>query len=263
MDQTARQVIIETARANAPDYYIAATLAPRSVRDDLIVLAAFEGELDRVPDQSSEPMVAEIRLQWWRDVIASMQQGALCGHPIADALGDVIVRHRLDQERLIESVDARSMLEEDASVKAMAGVSSGLRARDFNAMARAANVLGAFPGAEHFDGLEQAGLALSFARMALVTRARLAQSEGSNRGARHTLQGEMQLARDNLDQARAASRAWPSSVRLAALPVALVEPYLRACEEGGAMRPSWAGRDAILPLTRVWRLWRCARTGRF
>jgi phytoene/squalene synthetase len=260
MDDTTRALVLEIARSHALDYYLAALLSPRAHRDDLFVLAAFEGEMERIPGDVSEPMVAEIRLQWWRDWIAAFAPGSASGNPVADALADVVLRHRLDRDRLISSIDARSSLDDAPLQLPFPGTRNELLARDAAAMQRAAQVLGAYPTGDHESGLRSAGLALSFARRALATRAHLGQATGLVL----SLKGDLQQARHNLMHVKAQISAWPRPLRLAALPVALVEPYLRACE--GARKPDDAGKapphGGILPLTRVWRLWSLARLGR-
>ncbi len=85
----------ETAVAREPDRYFAATLAPKALRYDLIVLAAFAAELDNVQGQVREPLAGEIRLQWWRDALAAEGSDAAAGHPVAMALRATIARHAL------------------------------------------------------------------------------------------------------------------------------------------------------------------------
>lgn len=260
MDEATRELIRRSARANAPDYYLSALLAPRPHRDDLVTLAAFEGEMDRIAREVSEPMVAEIRLQWWRDWIEAMEPGRSSGNPQADALAAVVRRHGLDRQHLVASIDARSQAEDGTLPFPLPGGRARQKARDFAAMQRAAGVLGLVPTSEQLAGLEAAGLALSFARLALLKRPKLGHTTGLVLG----LKGELQQARHNLMQVRAQVSAWPRPLRIAALPVALVEPYLGACERGAGTpgRDLSQAADAIAPLTRVWRLWRFARFGR-
>jgi len=100
--------VVAAARTYARESYLAALLAPSKVRGDLIVLAAFEGEIARIPLVVSEPMMGEIRLQWWRDWIEMMGPGLSSGNPVADALGDVVRRRGIDVGGLLASLDARS-----------------------------------------------------------------------------------------------------------------------------------------------------------
>ena len=81
----------QTARDLAPDRYYAALLAPRDVRDDLVTLAAFAGEMVRIEHLAREPMIGEIRLQWWRDALAA-ERSERTGNPLADQLRETVRR---------------------------------------------------------------------------------------------------------------------------------------------------------------------------
>ena len=50
--------------------------------------------------------MGEIRLQWWRDAITGLADGAVTGHPIADALGEAVRRHGLPQQWLLDMTEA-------------------------------------------------------------------------------------------------------------------------------------------------------------
>lgn len=100
--------IVSSARVWQYDRYIAATLAPRDTRDDLIVIAAFAGDVDRILATVSEPSIAAIRLQWWRDVI-SPDTATTTGNPLADLLRSTMQRHRLPQQRFLDYLDAQEI----------------------------------------------------------------------------------------------------------------------------------------------------------
>ncbi|NEY89121.1 squalene/phytoene synthase family protein [Tabrizicola oligotrophica] len=53
-----------------PDRFAAVMAAPPAARARLLPLYAFNLEVARAPWVSKEPMIAEMRLQWWRDVVA-------------------------------------------------------------------------------------------------------------------------------------------------------------------------------------------------
>ena len=61
----------DAARAYDRDRYLSALLAPSRARDDLVVLAAYLGEIQRVPLMIREALAGEIRLQWWRDALSA------------------------------------------------------------------------------------------------------------------------------------------------------------------------------------------------
>ncbi len=69
-----------------PDRFAAVMAAPRGVRGRLFVLYAFNLEVARAPWVTAEPMIAEMRLQWWRDVL----DGPRRAHEVAGPLHDLI-----------------------------------------------------------------------------------------------------------------------------------------------------------------------------
>ena len=70
-----------------PDRFAAVMAAPVGCRGKLWVLYAFNLELARAPWLTQEPMVAEMRLQWWRDVVGAGDRRA---HEVAGPLHDLI-----------------------------------------------------------------------------------------------------------------------------------------------------------------------------
>ncbi|MFQ6548110.1 squalene/phytoene synthase family protein [Aestuariibius sp. 2305UL40-4] len=70
-----------------PDRFLAAMAAPVAARDVLFPLYAFNLEVARAPWVTSEPMLAEMRLQWWRDALAELAgNGPARSHEVVDAL---------------------------------------------------------------------------------------------------------------------------------------------------------------------------------
>lgn len=91
----AKSEFAATVRAHDWPRYIAIQFAPEDKRGDLIAIAAFNAEIDRIVRAASEPLPGEIRLQWWREVLSGDREGEARGHPLAVALLDTIRRHRL------------------------------------------------------------------------------------------------------------------------------------------------------------------------
>ncbi len=89
------------------DRYWSALFAPVQLRGDLMTLYAFNVELSRVPEQVNEAMFGEVRLQWWRDALDLSTGGEKTGHPIADALAQTRLAHRLPVGVLNDMIDAR------------------------------------------------------------------------------------------------------------------------------------------------------------
>jgi len=125
----------EAARRSEPDRYLAALLAPRAARADLIALAAFVGEVARIPLTGSEPMIGEIRLQWWRDALVNLLGGTATGSPIADTVGAAIRSRGLPEALFMSIIDARSRdLDPQARSPALLStpISTTPRVRRFN-----------------------------------------------------------------------------------------------------------------------------------
>lgn len=74
-----------------PERFQAAMAAPIAARLKLFVIYAFYGELSRAPWASQESMIAEMRLQWWRDLGEDIAQGrAPKRHYVATPLAAVL-----------------------------------------------------------------------------------------------------------------------------------------------------------------------------
>lgn len=58
-----------------PDRFLAAMTAPVAARDKLFPIYALNVEVSRAPWVTQEPMIAEMRLQWWRDALEELGQG--------------------------------------------------------------------------------------------------------------------------------------------------------------------------------------------
>jgi len=113
------------------DRYMAALFAPEPERRALIALAAFNLEIAKIREAVSEPMLGEIRLQWWRDALAGIGAGTPRRHTVVLALADAAARHGLTLARMVRMIDARAFDLEDrqpadmAALAAYAGDSAG------------------------------------------------------------------------------------------------------------------------------------------
>jgi phytoene synthase len=74
-----------------PERFRAAMAAPVSARPVLFALYAFNIEVSRAPWVTKETMIAEMRLQWWRDALDEISEGqTVRRHEVVDALADVL-----------------------------------------------------------------------------------------------------------------------------------------------------------------------------
>lgn len=130
----------DQARRNDWDRFICALFAPREARETLFALIAFNSELARTRAVVSEPLLGQIRLQWWRDAIAAIYgdapaTSATANHPILAPLARAIAAYSLNRAAFDAMIDARSdELEENGfasidSITAYAEATSGNLAR--------------------------------------------------------------------------------------------------------------------------------------
>jgi phytoene synthase len=95
-----------------PDRWLTTLFAPDASRPGLFALYAFNAEIARARESVSQPMIGQIRLQWWREAWEGIVAGKPRQHPVVQALHDHC-RH-LDQATVMALIDARERDMEDA-----------------------------------------------------------------------------------------------------------------------------------------------------
>ncbi|THD77732.1 MAG: phytoene/squalene synthase family protein [Phenylobacterium sp.] len=92
-----------------PDRWISSRfIADAGLRADVIALYAFDHELARAPKVSSNPLIGEIRLTWWRETLDEIFEGRpVRRHPTAEALAVAVARRGLARAPLETLIDAR------------------------------------------------------------------------------------------------------------------------------------------------------------
>ncbi len=103
-----------------PDRFLTALFAPAARREDLFTLYAFNHETARAREVTREPMMAMIRLQWWREVV----EGTRKTHDVASPLSHLLEAGAVDAADLLSILDAREVTELDTLAK-LAGVVAG------------------------------------------------------------------------------------------------------------------------------------------
>jgi phytoene synthase len=89
-----------------PARFRAVMAAPVAARAKLFPLYAFNVEVARAPWVTEEPMIAEMRLQWWRDALEEVRAGGpVRRHEVASPLGEIL--DAADATRLDALVEAR------------------------------------------------------------------------------------------------------------------------------------------------------------
>ena len=106
--ETSHRFVLDTVRAADRDRFLAALFAPEPARRGLLALLAFDHELARTRTVTREPMLARIRLEWWREATAEAVGAAMPrAQPIVESLSEIARRHDLTAEGLTALIDAR------------------------------------------------------------------------------------------------------------------------------------------------------------
>ncbi len=264
---------IALARAFEPDRYYAALLAPEPHRAALIALAAFAAELRRIPATVKEPMMGEIRLQWWRDTIATLARSEAVGHPIADTLGSAMTSFRLPPLLLVAMTEARAFdlyadpMPDEASYEGYLAkteaIPFALALRILGLPEARADAIAADAGRAYGMARSHAGLAALAARgRIIVPQSRLvaagltAEDILAGRGEKSALQRLFTQGCADIDTKRAA--VWPqmallsASERVGLLPLAVVPAYCRALRRPAAQTLTQAVEvSALARISRI------------
>ncbi len=280
-----RRVVLEVVRTHDPDRYVSMLFVPKPWQFSLFTLYAFNVELARIADQISEPLLGEMRLEWWRGAIDTKGRGDAgeeerTGHPIADSMRMLMQATQLNKNLLLGMIDARSfdvtdtIMPDRSALNAYLNKTAGalfLAASDIVAGGRvelaekAAHVSGQVYG---LTGLIRSLPIHATQRKLYLPRAYFedfgVHIEDIFRGqesaelfkALDALKTEI---REHLAGARKLISSFPSEMQRVFLPLVLIEPYLEQHDRSGH-RPLHDLIDQN-PLARLWRLWRGVRRG--
>ena len=216
-------------RRHDPDRFFTALFAPPVQRETLLTLYAFNHELARARDVASEPTLALIRLQWWREVV----EGTRRRHEVATALGDALDAGAFDRADLVQMIDARET-EAEPAIPTLAAWRDYVRGTA-GALARAAGTL---LGADEAARTRLTSLGAAYGVAGIL------RSIG-----RHAAQGRCLLPEDLLAQHElsiAAAMAAPHGPALRPVLAALRAEGLALVDEGRVKLPR-AVRAAALP----------------
>lgn len=255
------------ARSHDPDRFLCALFAPAEAREAIFALIAFNHELARAREATSNPMAAMIRLQWWRDAVGEARAGRPARrHEVAEPLHAAIRAGALDADALIALVDARDAEAEEGGIATEEAFVAWLRDTAGGWSATAGAALGA--GREACEVLRALGAAYGLAGVLRSVAAHAAQGrcllpldrlaaarlspdqviEAPQDPALRALLREMAV--EGLAALAAARRDVPEAAIAAALPAVLARRDLMRLARGGVtaargigdrLGVSWAG----------------------
>ena len=188
-----------------PERFMAAMAAPVASRAVLFPLYALNVEVTRAPWVTQEPMIAEMRLQWWRDALQEIAEGPVVRrHEVVTPLSHVLSPYlaaQMDEYVAVRRWDIyRDPFEDEThfdayinhsagtlmlvSAQAMGAAEDGVL-RDFGYAMGVANWFRAIPDLEArgriplLDGTQDGVKVLAQKALARLKRARSARSDVS------------------------------------------------------------------------------------
>ena len=216
--------------------YLAALFAPDARRPALMALYAFNIEIAKIAEIVSEPMLGQIRLQWWREAIAELYEGTPREHAVVEALGRAISMHELSRVRLDRMIDARALDLEQTVFPDIAALKAYVAGTAGTLSELTLEVLGAADEAT-LAAAGHAGLAWGLTGLLRALP-------------HHAAQRRLYMPKDLLDRAGVTPEQVFARAPLAALPE-IVEPVATAAR-AHLVEANWNGerrtRAAFLPL---------------
>jgi phytoene synthase len=269
-------------RRDDPDRWLASLFVPARARPHVQALYAFNLEIARVREIVSEPLLGEMRFQWWRDTLeAPAAAGEVQANPIAAALIDTIERFHLPKEPLLDLIEARLFDLYDAPMETLAALEAYAKATSSSLFRLATLVVDPVHGVLGLGAADHAGIAyaltgllralpwhhargqayvpLESLRAHGASRDDLAAGSAS-RGIHTALADLRALVRGHIETFDARLPSVPDPSRPAVLAAALCEAYLRRMEKPGY--DPFTTLVALPQWRRQWILWRAARRWR-
>jgi NADH dehydrogenase [ubiquinone] 1 alpha subcomplex assembly factor 6 len=241
------------------DRYLCALFAPASDRPRLLALYAFNLEVARVREIVSEPVIGQMRLQWWRDALDEIANGNVRAHPVAQALARAVEGRPVRAELLERLLAARELdlgedpppdlaaLESYAADTSSALLQAGLDLLGVDdAAAREAarqvglawSLMGLLRAVPFHARRRRLYLPASLLAEAKIDREQLFEGRAGG-GLRDIARQLADRAAGHLERARASWRDVPRGARAVLLPATLADAHLK--------RLAGAGYDPFAP----------------
>ncbi|MEO3430283.1 phytoene/squalene synthase family protein [Pelagibius sp. CAU 1746] len=254
------------------DRYLASLFAPEAEREHLFALYAFNHEVAKTAEVVSEPMLGQIRLQWWREALEGIYAGTPRQHEVVVPLAQCIAAKGLQRGLLERVIDAREFdldPEPPADLDALRGYAEGTS----TALLRLTLQVLEAEDAASLEAVEHLGpawaylgllrtLPLHARQKRLYLPADLCADAGVDLQAVFELRTSPALRRvtgvlldaagQHLKAARRSAREVPRRALPALLPARLADLYLKRLRKAGG-DPFAAAVQAPAP-GRVWRL---------
>lgn len=273
---------LDQLREDGAGVYPALLFLPEGIREDAAALHAFHLETGNIAYRVSEPAPGEIRLQWWREVLAPTdgidRTDEATANPLAAKLVGMIAQYKLPRDGFDRYLEARvfdlynDAMPDRVTFEAYCGET------DSFILQMTCQMAGYEMDRNFADACGHAGVAIAITkRLGLLARDRAAgrtwlpldllRSAGLDReswlgepGEQHAMavSAFQALGREHAGKAARAARKLPKEAQALFLPLAVERPAL-----AGNHDPRKALTDGIpvSPLRRQLSLWNAAMRG--
>jgi NADH dehydrogenase [ubiquinone] 1 alpha subcomplex assembly factor 6 len=248
-------------RRHDRDRYQTVLFAPAARREALFALYAFNYEIARVRESVTEPILGQIRLQWWREnVAAAFEGGPARHHPVAEALTTVIRDLRLSRDHFDRLIDGREIDLADEPPATLAALEDYAEATSARLVYLALEVLGVNDPAAGDAGLH-VGIAYSLAGLLRAMPFRARQIIPADIPTPNGVTELAAAASRHLQAARAERNRISRSALPALLPAVIAQRSLARLSRAGGnpFDPALATPDPL----QSWRLAAAALLNRF
>ena len=257
------------------DRYLATLFVPEGTRSHVFALYAFNAEVAAIRERTREPFAAEVRLQWWRDVVSGTAAGDSERNPVAAALVETIKRRHLPHEPLLSLIEARRFDAYNEPMRSRAALQEYVRATSSALFEVAGRLIEEGSAGLPADAAGQAYGITGLLRALPIHASRgqiflpadvLVQTgaepadiiSGKDTPALRAALAEMRRSATNkLKEAETGLSTVSNGVKAAFLPLALVRGYLERMERSD-YEPFRTPVD-LPQWRRQWTIWRAAR----
>ncbi len=255
--------LVEELRRHDWDRFMCALFAPAARRDGLYALLAFNLEVAKNREVVSEPLIGEMRLQWWRDAIEKVYSSGpepVAGHYVLEHLPGLIHERGLSRQWFDAMLDARQV---DLVNEPFADLHALIDYADATSASLNMLMLESFRGNspvadDKWDEVCEAarGIGIAWAMIGLMRaipnwagqgRSPLPPSlldecgltpeqdltPGEDFGAGAAVERLCRIAREKVAAARQRRRSVPRKFRSVMLPAALIDSHVSALERTG------------------------------
>lgn len=257
------------------DRYLTTLFLPAEARADALALYAFNLEIARTREIVSEPLLGQIRLQWWRETIDGIYGGTPREHPVVEALATACHRNRLERRELEALIDARESDLDDSPPSDLDALISYARATsgvlsELVMDAMLADDLGRKAAGQVGTAWALVGLARSVAfhaqsRRLYIPDALLTEYEVEQRrvfdlkptaGLAQAVRRIVEKAETLLVEARAVRSKVPSAQRRGLLLATLADRHIANMRKADFDPFAFSAEEPARPLRLAWNAWR-------